>query len=511
MAHLVEHRDLFSKETMQASKLAETPRSTRRWSRYVLLTLCLLPVVLLFVPWTQTVHGMGSAIAFNQVERAQFLVSPIEGRVKKWYVVEGQKVKAGQRVVEMVDNDPSLERRLLEEEQAILDRLRAAENRVQEIESRIRNVESSRDLQLSVREGFVRIEQANLENSQLQEIENKTVYDTAVINYERIKKLFENQQGSIESRRNMELAERDMIVADQKLKQTKRQIDIRQQAFKNAKDDLDRTRKDMAAMINSENAIKQSALGEIATIRRDKLSIETRISRQRAQYIDAPCDGTIWQIMANAENGGILVRPGERLALMVPEIKKDRTGKKVVNEQATIEQDALYAGQLAAFGLSPYSGLLALSNYETVTNQRWALTSPDLPGIVAVLQIDGNDLPLIREGDAVRLQFEGWPAVQFVGWPSVAIGTFGGKVFKIDPNGDGKGKFRIFVEPSSTDQPWPNEDFLRQGVRAQGWVLLNRVSAGYELWRLINGFPPFRELPEKDSGSYFGPAQRKKG
>jgi multidrug efflux pump subunit AcrA (membrane-fusion protein) len=264
--HLTDHPELFIKEMTQAYKLAETPRATRRWSRYVLLSICLLPVVLMFVPWTQTVYGLGSAIAFNQIERAQFLVSPIEGRVKKWHVVEGQKVKAGQRIVEMVDNDPSLERRLLEEEQAILDRLRAAENRVQEIESRIRNIESSRDLQISVREGFVRIEQANLENTQLMEIENKSIYDTAVINYERVKKLFENQQGSIESQRNVELAERDKIVADQKLKQSRRMISIREQSLANAKDDLDRTKKDMAAMINSENAIKQSALGEIAAI-----------------------------------------------------------------------------------------------------------------------------------------------------------------------------------------------------------------------------------------------------
>jgi membrane fusion protein, adhesin transport system len=509
MAHLVEHPDLFPKEKMQAAKLAETPRSTRKWSRHVLIGLCLLPVVLLFVPWTQTVHGMGTAVAFNQVERAQFIVSPIEGRVKKWHVEEGKKVKAGQRIVEMVDNDPSLERRLLEEEQAILDRLRAAENRVQEIESRIRNIESSRDLQISVREGFVRIEQSNLENTQLQEIENKSIYDTAVINYERVKKLFENQQGSIESRRTVELAERDKIVADQKVKQNQRLINIREQSLQNAKDDLDRTRKDMAAMINAENAIKQTALGEIAIIRRDKLNIETRISRQRAQYIDAPCDGWIWQIMANAENGGILVRPGERLALIVPEIKRDKTGKRIVNEQIMVEQDALYIGQLLSTGLSPWNALLGLSLQDTVVNQRWALTSPNLPGIVSLLQIDGNDLPLLRTGDKVRLQFEGWPAVQFAGWPSVAVGTFGGKVFRIDPNADGKGKFRIFVEPDPDDQPWPSEDFLRQGVRTQGWVLLNQVSAGYELWRLINGFPPFREMPEKEGGSFFGPAQRK--
>jgi adhesin transport system membrane fusion protein len=501
------HPQLFTETVLQAAKLAKTPRTTRLWSRLVLIGLVVLPIVLLFVPWTQTVHGSGAAMAFNQVERAQFLVSPIEGRVKKWYVVEGQPVRAGQRIVEMVDNDPNLERRLLEEEQAILDRLRAAENRVLEIESRIRNLESSRDLQLAVGEGFVRIELSQLENAQLQESENKTVYDVAVINYQRIKRLFENKEGGLESQRNLELAERDMKVADQRVKQSQRVIDIRKQSYQNARDNLDRIRKDMAAMINSENAVKQSAMGEVATIRRDQAQIAVRIARQRAQYVDAPCDGTIWQIMANAENGGILVRPGERLALIVPDVKRDKQGKKVVMERVEVEHDAIVLGLITS--MHPAARLMGLGTMSMVLQQRFALTSGNLPGIVAALQIDGNDLPLIREGDAVRLQFEGWPAVQFVGWPSVAVGTFGGRVFRIDPNADGKGKFRLFVEPDPNDQPWPSEDYLRQGVRAQGWVLLNRVSVGYELWRQINGFPPFREMPEKPGSAYFGPTQRK--
>ena len=29
-----------------------------------------------------------------------------------------------------------------------------------------------------------------------------------------------------------------------------------------------------------------------------------------------------------------------------------------------------------------------------------------------------------------------------------------------------------------------------RGVRANGWVLLNQVSLGFELWRQFNGFPP---------------------
>jgi adhesin transport system membrane fusion protein len=46
------------------------------------------------------------------------------------------------------------------------------------------------------------------------------------------------------------------------------------------------------------------------------------------------------------------------------------------------------------------------------------------------------------------------------------------------------------ILPDPDDLPWPNERFIRQGVRTNGWVLLNRVMLGFELWRIFNGFPP---------------------
>ena len=44
--------------------------------------------------------------------------------------------------------------------------------------------------------------------------------------------------------------------------------------------------------------------------------------------------------------------------------------------------------------------------------------------------------------------------------------------------------------PDEEDEPWPEPRFLRQGVRTKGFVLLDEVSLGYELWRQANGFPP---------------------
>ncbi len=95
----------------------------------------------------------------------------------------------------------------------------------------------------------------------------------------------------------------------------------------------------------------------------------------------------------------------------------------------------------------------------------------------------------------MRIQFEGWPALQFSGWPSVAVGTFGGVISVIDAADDGKGKFRVLVVPDGNER-WPSGRYLRQGVRANGWILLNRVTLAYELWRQFNGFPPALANPE---------------
>ena len=54
---------------------------------------------------------------------------------------------------------------------------------------------------------------------------------------------------------------------------------------------------------------------------------------------------------------------------------------------------------------------------------------------------------------------------------------------------DGTGKFRILVKPDEGSE-WPSDPFLRQGVRANGWVMLSQVPLGYEIWRQLNGFPP---------------------
>lgn len=106
------------------------------------------------------------------------------------------------------------------------------------------------------------------------------------------------------------------------------------------------------------------------------------------------------------------------------------------------------------------------------------------------LYIDGLNIPLIHPGRKVRLQFEGWPVVQFSGWPSTAVGTFGGIVKSVDPTISKNGLFRVLIVEDPEAEPWPDERFLRFGAKVKGWVLLDTVSIGYELWRQLNNFPP---------------------
>lgn len=106
------------------------------------------------------------------------------------------------------------------------------------------------------------------------------------------------------------------------------------------------------------------------------------------------------------------------------------------------------------------------------------------------LFVDGRDIALIEPGARARLEFEGWPAVQFSGWPSVAVGVFDGIVTAIDPSASANGRFRVLVIEDPKRRKWPDDRFIRYGSSVRGWILLDTVPLGYELWRQLNNFPP---------------------
>ncbi|MFD1959984.1 efflux RND transporter periplasmic adaptor subunit [Novosphingobium panipatense] len=84
-------------------------------------------VAILFVPWRQTAQGRGQVIALDPDERPQQVSSLVEGRVDRFFVRDGQLVKAGQPIVRVVDVDPDFLERLAAEKAQIEAQISAIE------------------------------------------------------------------------------------------------------------------------------------------------------------------------------------------------------------------------------------------------------------------------------------------------------------------------------------------------------------------------------------------------
>lgn len=211
--------------------------------------------------------------------------------------------------------------------------------------------------------------------------------------------------------------------------------------------DVGRTRQLLAEGLAARRDFEQAQIkvaesaAKLAESRAKLNRIDVQLNRQSAQLVRAPRDGRVQQLNAAAAGG--LVSAGTVLAVVTPE-----------RVERAVE-----------------------------------------------IYVDGRDVPLVRPGRMVRLEFEGWPAIQFSGWPAIAQGMFDGRVRAIDPAASPNGLFRILVEPAPGKPTWPDRRFVRLGGKVRGWVQGEVVSAGYELWRTLNDFPLDFGAQRRSAGS----------
>ena len=395
---------------------------------------------LIFAPWVQNVSGIGTVVGTTPFERQQTIDTAVEGRVTKYYVIEGTKVKAGDLIAEVADNDPLILERLKEERNLLGMRVDQAKSRVTAQEVALHQIELSRRNALESARSRIKVAEDNIKAAQNSLISAEAVFTANKLNLDRVKiglasGLFSQRQYEQQVQANAS-SEADVDRAKASL-----QASINEKYARDA--DYQKIETDFQNSIATANATLAAGKSDVANSAAEMQRVEVRVSRQQTQTVRAPRNGTVLRLLS--QPGGELLKAGDSIASFVPETAN----------------------------------------------------------LVVELYMDGNDVPLIHAGDPVRLQFEGWPAIQFTGWPSVAVGTFGGKVMLVDSTDNGKGKFRILVEPDSNSEPWPSTRYLRQGVRTNGWVLLNQVSLGYELWRQFNGFPPTVN-PQMETGGTEG-------
>jgi multidrug resistance efflux pump len=391
-------------------------------------------LVAMFLPWTQNIRGMGVVNTLRPEQRPQTIHSIIDGRIEEWMVREGDYVEQGDTILKISEIkdayfDPELLQRTEEQIKAKQSSVESYKGKIQALDDQIEALRRTLDLKL--RQSRNRLTQAKL---QLQS--DSIDFQAIVINTEIAKQQFERmerleKQGlksltDVENRKRIfQKAMSEKIAAENRMLGTQNEV-------LNAEMEIVSIEAQFRNAIAKAESDKYSAMSNM-------FDAETSVAKLRNQYSNYSVRLGMYFITA-PQNGyitkAIRIGIGENI----------KSGEQIVS--------------------------IVPSDYE----------------LAVEMFIRPIDLPLIKLGQRVRIQFDGWPAIIFSGWPGTSFGTFGGRVFAIDNFISDNGLYRIIVAPDYDDYPWPEE--LRAGAGANSILLLNDVPVWYEMWRQFNGFPP---------------------
>ena len=417
------------------------------WLGRALLMVGIVFVVILFLPWRQTIEGSGSLTALTPQDRPQTVQNAIAGRIEHWAVREGQRVRKGDTLLTISEInseyfDPNLPERLREQLVAKRGNVTANAARVVAAGQQIDALQAGLRVQLAAAANRVAQARNTVAIDQADLVAVTNFYEIAKSRLARYEVGYQNGLFSltdIETRR-LKLQEDLAKVTSQRNK-----LASSQQGLANAsialseirakyQENLAKTQSDRSSAVSS----RASAEGEVAVLQNKISNVDAR----RGRYI------------VRAPQSGIVVR----------------TLKAGIGEN--------------------------IKEGESI-----ATLQPESPVLAAEMYVRAMDVPLIQRGRRVRLQFDGWPAIQFSGWPSVAVGTFGGVVEVIDVVSSTNGRYRLLVRPlrgPGDERTWPRQ--LRLGSGVYGWVILDSVPVWYEIWRQLNGFPPSLQAEPEGAG-----------
>jgi len=403
------------------------PRAVHKLAVALALVFLTLPAVLLTVPWQQNVQATGRVTALDPLDRVQVIPAPVTGRLVELRVQEGQFVREGEVLASMADQDPQYALRLEQQFQFTGDKVTAAKGMVDFYDQQLIFLEDAREQAISAATFELNVAIEKVRAAERQLEGKEAALDQKRADRERKSTLFTR---GVVSELDFQRAEADYLAARADVEAAKAKVEQARNEEKAKMAGINKIGADQQAKIESTKSAREDARSKVALARKELTEATTKLERQKTQVVEAPRTGYVLRVHAASSAG--LLSQGDPLIELIPE-----------------------------------TDVLAVE-----------------------LWVRGIDAPLVTPGRRVRLQFEGWPAVQFAGWPSVAVGTFGGVVSVVDAQGNAEGRFRVLVLPDPDDQPWPDRSYLRQGVRTSGWLLLDTVSLGYEMWRQLNAFPP---------------------
>ncbi|QJP32961.1 HlyD family efflux transporter periplasmic adaptor subunit [Nonlabens sp. Ci31] len=401
----------------------------------------LFAIILMFLPWTQNISGNGFVTTLTPDQRPLTLQSAIAGRIEHWHVREGDRVEKGDTILEISEvkseyMDPDLVIRAGQQIDAKSASVQSYREKIGQLDNQIEALAGERVLKLDQAKN--KLLQAKLK------IDQDSIDLIAANNDERIaqKQLERTEQLESEGIKSTVDVEDKNLKArstmakansqEQKLLQTRNAVIV-------AEIELGRIKQEYAEKIAKARAEQFTAQSSQLDVEAEVSKLETDRSNYQIRtdlyFVKAPQDGFI--------NKAILGGIGETF----------KEGEPLIN-------------------IMPTNYDLAVETF-----------------------VEPIDLPLIHEGEKVRVQFDGWPAIIFSGWPNASYGTYGAKVIAVETFiTEGKGKYRILLAPDEEDHAWP--DALRPGSGARTIALLEDVPIWYELWRRLNGFPANYYIPE---------------
>lgn len=405
-----------------------------------LLVFAIVGLIILFLPWTQNITGNGKVTTLKPSHRPQTLQSPIPGRIEKWYVQEGDFVKAGDTILKISEVkseyfDPNLLSRTQEQINANQGSIAAYDSKQNALLNQIEALEKE-----------LLLKRSQLDNKILQarlKVSNDSVkLIAAEISLEIAKRQFDRVQS----------------LANSGLKATREVEDKRLK--------LQETDAKYVAQLNDFERSKNMALNsslerlEIETSYQDKISkAQSDLFTARSNYYNASEKGSkLSNTFANYS------RRNELLYMVAPQDGFINKAIKGGIGETFKEGEKL-------LGIMPANYELAVETF-----------------------VRPIDLPLIHIDEKVRVQFDGWPAIVFSGWPNVSYGTYGAKVVAIETFISENGMYRVLLAPDTSDHEWPTA--IRIGSGARTIALLEDVPIWFELWRQLNGFPPNYYVPE---------------
>ena len=391
-------------------------------------------VIVLFLPWTQTVSGTGSVTTLTPEQRPQTIQSPIPGRIEQWYVNEGDFVEKGDTIIHIseIKNeyfDPQLAKRTGDQVNSKKRSLDSYEEKIGSLGQQIQALQQERELKLEQARNKLQQSILKMRSDSIDVEAFKTNLQIAERQFDRYEKL--NEEGlksltDLEGKRlKLQEAQAKLISQENKLVNSRNDII-------NARIELNRINAEYSEKISKTRSDRSTAESDLFQTEADVSKLESSLTnyqmRNDMYYIKAPQSGYI--------NKAIKSGIGETFK----------------------EGDALV-------GIMPSNYDLAVETF-----------------------VEPIDLPLLHVGEEVRIRFDGWPAIVFSGWPNVSYGTYGAKIVAIENFISANGKYRVLLAQSEDDHEWP--EGIRVGSGANTLALLEDVPIWYELWRQLNGFPP---------------------